>query len=481
MSWMILADLFKKLVSVFFFAYLSRSISLEENGWYGAFLSILPILLGLNNLGIPDIITREVAQEPSRIHRLMTTGMLIQFLFFLTILPLAWVAALLMGYPTIMQLVVVLAAIAALERSLVGMQVGVLTAHEAFKLLSWLTMATHLLTITASITALSLGYGIPTLLCILLVAYALEWIICMIAVRRVCTPFTIGLSRSGGQYLIQQGGRRGMAMMRFLCTTNNHIDLPLLHVLVSPESAGVYAVGTRFSNMLVSFLHLHESISYPILSRKVNESSEAQVFAVIRFMKFMALVALPMGVGATLLAPELISLFFGVRYLDGTLPLIVLIWVLAIQMLMRSPDLYLRARLQQNWIALMFGVALILKIFLAWWLVPQFGIAGLLWTSLGTTIALFISMLLLSCYCLPELTIKHYLVVFWRPLIASLCMAIVLWISKSITIFLLVPLGAAVYCGILLLLGTLDDFDRAIIRGVFPGKRIQYDSDDIHV
>ncbi len=481
MSWMILADLFKKFVSVFFFAYLSRSISLEENGWYGAFLSILPILLGIINLGIPDIITREVAQEPSRIHRLMTTGMLIQFLFFLAILPLAWVSALLMGYPPLLQFVVVMAAVAALERSLVGMQVGVLTAHEAFKLLSWLTMATHLLTVAASIAALSLGYGIPTLLCILLLAYALEWIICMIAVRRVCTPFTFGFSRAGGHYLIQQGGRRGMALMRFLCTTNNHIDLPLLHLLVSPESAGIYAVGTRFSNMLISFLHLHESISYPILSRKVNESTEAQVFAVIRFMKFMALVALPMGVGATLLAPKLINLFFGERYLDGTLPLILLTWVLAIHMLMRSSDLYLRARLKQNWIALMFGIALVLKICLAWWLVPLVGITGLLWVSLGISIALLIAMLLLSCYCLPELTLKHYLLVLIRPLAAALIMGIVLWVLKSIPILLLVPLGAAVYCGVLLLLGTLDDFDRAVLRGVLPGKRIQPDPDDIHV
>lgn len=469
---MILADLSKKFVSVFFFAYLSRSITVEENGWYGAFLAILPILLGLNNLGIPDIVTREVAQAPTRIHRLMTTGMAIQALCFLAILPLAWLAGLLMGYPPMMQFIVVMAAIASLERSLVSLQTGVLTAHEAFKLLSWLTMATHMLTIAVSITALALGYGIPVLLSILLSAYALEWLLCLLAVRKVCTPFSLRFSRSGARYLIQQGGKRGMALMRFLSTLNNNVDMPLLYMLVSPQVAGIYAVGTRFYNMLNTFLHTHESITYPILSRKVNESAEAQVFAVLRFMKLMALVAFPMGVGATLLAPGLVSLFFGARYMEGVLPLTILTWVLAIQMLMRSPDLYLRARLQQNWIALLYGIALSLKIGLAWWLVPQYGIAALLWASLGISLLLLFAMLLLSCYRLPELRMFHYAVVLLRPVTAALGMGLALWFLRDWPVLLTVPLGVCLYGLLLLALGTLDAFDKQVLRGVLPGNKL---------
>jgi len=460
-GWLALADVFGKAISIFYFAYLSRKLSIVENGWYGTFIVFVPILTGINALGLQDIVTREVAQRRERVHHLMGMGTVAQLAAFVLIVPSAWLVTGLLNYAYGLRVIVLLAAVAALERTLIGMQTGILAAYEKFKYVSIITMAVRSAAVSGGILLLFFGYGLMPLLALILVVYAAELLFSYAVARVQCARYRWRIDFGEGPMLLYQGSR--MAVMRFLGTAYYHMDLPVMNAVATPEMTGYYAIGTRFILVLWTLSNLVESVAYPVLSRKAIDTEEAQFFVMGRLIKLMAIISFPIAVGMTVLSADIVVTLCGAKYAPGAIAVAALTWILAFHMLMRPADLYLRAKALQNRVGWCYACAFAFKAGLSLYVIPRYGITGFIVLNLAATSVLFVAMNTVAMRVLPLLTWRHIAALLARPFLAAAIMGLSVLFLRGQTILLSVPVGVAAYGIAVLALGVLDDVDKDLI------------------
>lgn len=462
-SWMLAAELFGKSISIFYFAYLSRKITVVENGWYGTYLTILPIIMVLNTMGFHDVVIREVAKDRERVHGLVSSAMLFQTLLLLAVLPASWFITGRLGYGDELRKIVLLATVSGYVWAIIHMHVAIISAHERFKYTSFIEMSVRTVTIVGACSLLYLGFGIVAIVLFLSGTHVFHLLISVTTSRWKCVRYRFRPNLRDARYLLRHG--IPLAVGRFAATGYYYGDVPLLNSLSTPQVVGLYSVGLRFMILIETFSNILEAVLYPLLSRKSEESGASQQFVLERFIKLALLLGLPIGVGMTLLSQDIVTLLFGAKYVEGSGAAVILTWVLAFAMLERMAANYLRAKTRQELPMFCYGGAFLLKLSLCFVVVPRFGTTGLLAVNLVLTSLMAVVMLAMARHVLAgDHFIRTLLRLAARPAMAALVMAAAVWFLRGQSVLVSIPAGAAVYGIALLLMGTVDDFDRRMIR-----------------
>ena len=228
-------------------------------------------------------------------------------------------------------------------------------------------------------------------------------------------------------------------------------DLFFLRLFRDSAVVGYYAVAYT----LVSFF-LNLGVSYamgllPVLSRlrelpgderRLHDSAMAHVFAG----------AIPVAVGACLLADQGIALLFGAGYAPSALPLAILVWSIPLALIRNVSQCVLIARGRQGDMLRTVAWAAVVNLAGNAALIPRWGMVGaavatLLAESVRTVLALGYS----RTAGLPLPTLGR----FWRTLLAGLLMGAVLMTGVLTSLWIALPVGAAVYLGGLAALGGI--------------------------
>lgn len=266
-----------------------------------------------------------------------------------------------------------------------------------------------------------------------------------------------------------------MALGRFAGASYYRMDVPLLNSFAQDVQApGHYSIATRFYVLLATVMDNLETVFYPILSRKSAESQEAQTFALERMLKLVVLIALPMFVGMAILADNIVVTLAGEKFAPGADATAVLTGVLALSMIDRTIVTFLRARTKQHLPLACYGTACILKLAFCLWAIPRHGIVSLLVINIVISALMTAVMLGIARNELPKLGfIRITRTVFLRPLVAAGAMAVAILQLQALSIFVSVPIGFVVYGISLMLLGTVDEFDKQMIRETLRKNRSQ--------
>lgn len=105
-------------------------------------------------------------------------------------------------------------------------------------------------------------------------------------------------------------------------------DAILLKVLAGDRAVGIYGASARIVEGLVLVSGSFREAVYPILSRLWPSSPDPFRDASRTAFKFLVALALPMGVGTSLVAYRLFPFIYGSDYAEGWIVLAVLIWAL---------------------------------------------------------------------------------------------------------------------------------------------------------
>lgn len=468
-SWLLLADVSNKVLSVFYFAYLSRRITVEENGWYGTFISFSFILLTLNTLGFPDVLIREGARDRGRIGGLLPASMVLGTGLFLMGAPGVWVVTGWLDYPPVLRYVALLAALSAFLAMLSTLQAGVVAAHERFRHSSLVDISVRAAQVATAVALLYAGYGVIAVLVCYVAFQCVHFALLSAVARRLSRGLRFTPRRSDFVCLLREGAT--LAGGRIAGSGAVNLDVPLLNAL-APGAAGYYSMGTRFYHLLATFGYAVESVFYPVLSRRATEDAASQRFAFERLVRVTAWMVFPMAAGMTVLAEPLIELLAGAKFLPGATATVVLTWALALAMLERTGALYLRARSLQTWSMYVNLCVVAVKLGLSLAALPRFGVPGLLAVNAAVGCAWTAATLVAVRAALPELRlwalVRDSLA---RPALAAAIMAGVLVALGDGPLILWVVLGACVYGAALYLLGGFDRFDRQVLRETLPVRR----------
>jgi O-antigen/teichoic acid export membrane protein len=204
--------------------------------------------------------------------------------------------------------------------------------------------------------------------------------------------------------------------------------------------------------------------------RGVREVSLAYTMA----LNFMLILALPIAVGGTFLADQLVHLIYGPDFAGAGTAFRIVIWALLFLFL----SLITRSALQgidrqELWtyvLAAGVGVDLALNVLL----VPRIGIEGASLALLAADVIVFVLSFGLVARHL-SLSVTAIAARALKPLCSALLMGAVLCVLRDINLFLSLIVGAAVYAMFLLLFRTFDREDVALIKGALvPGVLLRW-------
>jgi len=250
-----------------------------------------------------------------------------------------------------------------------------------------------------------------------------------------------------------------------------YTDSVMLSFMKGNEAVGLYNAAFRTVATLAVIPAVYFTSIFPVMAMMHISSTSLLRFMVRKSFQYMLIIAVPIGVGITLLAGRIISVMFGAKYSDSTHMLEILVWSMVFIFLAFTFSQLLNSVNKQMTFAKVVAVCALLNVLLNALLVPRYSGTG---SSIATVVTQFAALTIsgISCarigYGIP---LTSLVALVARIAVASAGMCVVLLYFDNLILWALIPLAALLYFAVLFLvrgIGTQEDVE--LLRAVFPRK-----------
>jgi len=237
-----------------------------------------------------------------------------------------------------------------------------------------------------------------------------------------------------------------------------NFDVVMLGFIKGDKVVGWYSAAYKLILLVWGFIPIFVNAVFPLMSRYYKESQEKLRTLISLATRLLSTVALPVGIGGTILARPIMGLFFGEKFNQGIIGFQILIWSVVI--------IYIRCIYEHSFLAcdlekrFMWGVSLgaLTNIGLNIILIPYYSLKG---AAVATVISEFVfSAYLLSYFrVMSRIQIMKYSL---KPLVAASFMGLVVYYARNLNLGLSISLGILTYSVFIMLLKgvTLEEMTR---------------------
>lgn len=207
---------------------------------------------------------------------------------------------------------------------------------------------------------------------------------------------------------------------------------------------------------------------FPVFSKLSKSSKKSLQISYSKSFKYLFIIGLPIAVGTSLLAKDIILLFYGIEYSQSILPLQILIWTVPLKYLTAVFIIILISLDKQNLVTKIFFILLIVNVILNVVLMPTFSYIG---ASFVTIFTEFILLILFLHYLSKFICKVNILSIIAKPIFASIVMSLFIYFSKSrVDIFFIIIISSFIYFATLFITKTFSKSDMDIFKGLFKSK-----------
>lgn len=231
------------------------------------------------------------------------------------------------------------------------------------------------------------------------------------------------------------------------------------------EAVGWYNAPYRLITILLILPQILNIALFPAMSNFYMSSADRFRFIQLKSFKYMIVLALPIGVGTTILADRIISMIFGPAFSNSVIALQILIWSTVIIFIGSPFSNLLAASNRQMVVAKITALCAIEIVLLNLWIIPKFSYIG----ASFTTVTVVLTSTLLSVlaasrmgYAIPRADYALTL----KVILASGLMGIFLIYLARLNLFLLIFAAAIFYFVISYFLSIFDEDDIQIFRKI---------------
>ncbi len=441
------ASIISKLLTLLVLAYAARVLQAEHFGRWSFALTVASYFGVLATLGLDTLAGRELAQNRGRLKNLVSLVISVKFLGSILGYLAVGVVMLLLPKPSEVKILLLLCylpfalgfwsliwvfiAIERLELMAVGQVVEQLVNAVAIFLM--VHSPEHVLRVPI---AAAVGATAGNL--------------CMfVYFVGKFKPMGIRLNFSGTKSLLSQG--MPFAITGVLSQLYSNFGTVMLSFMRSDAEVGWYNAAYR---LLAPIITLRYTVIYslnPTFWRLYAESHEKMTRLAKEVFRLSLFVAIPIGVGGTVLAKPIVQLVFGGAYATSAGAFAILVWSLAILFLNLVCPILLYAGGREKAVMNVAIAALVLNAALNYLMIPRWGIVG---SALATVISDLLSLFALFALT-SSIVALHPFRLLWRPITCAIVMGVFLWLFQSIHVLILIAFGAAIYGGGLFVLRAI--------------------------
>ncbi|MDP3986232.1 MAG: flippase [Candidatus Veblenbacteria bacterium] len=450
-SYFTLALVAQKVISFLYFTFLARLLGPEAIGKYIFALSLTTVFSVLLDLGLANVLTREVARQPEFAPRYARVVIGFKLLAMAAVAGGAVLYVWLAGYPELTRQLVYLACLVMVLDSFT------LTAYSTirgFHTLTWESIGTVLM---QAVLALA-GVVVSSF------THDLRWFMAALVLAAL-TNCIYSLWQLKHRYQLRLAPRLGkadlvvlarltwpFALAALLTRLYGYLDTMLLSLLSGDRAVGLYSVAYKITFALQFIPAAFSASLFPGFSAYFQSAPAKLAATFTRGVVYLTAIAVPISFGIVALAPKAIAAIYP-AYTEAVLPLQVLIFSLIFLFITFPVGALLPAcnrQLRQTGnLALAAGV----NIGLNFLLIPRFGPLGAAWASFVSTLVLLVAGWVVAARLVP-LDNRFLRRRLGRIMFSGLVMLACAWWLRGVIHFAaVIPLAGAVYVVLVVGLG----------------------------
>jgi O-antigen/teichoic acid export membrane protein len=340
-------------------------------------------------------------------------------------------------------------------------------AHEKAEFPATLTIVSSVIKVTLGTMALLAGFGIVGLAGVSIITNLVTLMILLVATTRM-----FFVPRPQDDPAMRKAMMREsfpLMLNHLLATLFFKVDVPLLDAMKSSTVVGWYTAAYKYVdafNIIPSFFT--QSI-FPVMSRMAHQGDGSMARSYVLSLKLLVMMALPLAVLTTALAPYMIGLLGGAQYLPaGATALMIMIWSIPFGWINSITNYALIAVNQQRALTRAFIIGLVFNVVANLIFIPLYSYQA---AAVVTILSEIVEGSAFYYYVHRHIVHVPWLDVLGRPFIAALCMAAAVYLLANAGMLIIgVVVGCAVYPLTLLLVGALSADDRLMLAPLMPER-----------
>lgn len=454
------------ILSFIFNVFVVRRLGDERYGLYNTALAYAAIFSIIGDLGMTQYVTREIARGRKTADEMYWNVVCVRLLLSgVATLFITLSAAFIADYEPTMVWGIFLVCLSYFMFAFFGPMQVVLTAHERVDYGSTLNTVNQLFFVTAGTIVLVAGITFHGLIIASYIGLPISTLIGIRYIRRLKLA-KLKFHVTPREWLPMLWHSLPFAMITFTIMAATDLDTVILSLNRSPEEVGWYKAAY---NLTQRFLFIPLAVVTPLtpqMSRHFGLSKERVHQTFNSVFKFMAVVSMPIGVGISVLAQPIVLFLYGEVYLPSVPVLAILIWTIPLLSLSWMFGSLTTASDKEKKAVRVYFLAFLLNLCTNLFVIPRYGYIGAAVTTVTTEAAALVMFYMVLHTDFPLTDVKNALL---KPITAGLLMGLVVFLLRNWNLFVLVPLGAVVYIGSLLILHPFNTQEWEIIQG-FQGK-----------
>ncbi len=441
--------------------YLARYLGIEHFGLFNFAAYFVLLFQSLFDLGIAQLLTREIARETSRSTTLLGEALVLKMAIAVGSAVVVFTAVAASGFDAATNEALALTTLAQIISSLSLTFLSAFQAHRKMAFVAATSVANDLLLSGLVILVLPSSPSVRTVLLLTNLVAAVNFAVLWSVFQRTVGAPHLRMDPKVWRHLLHEGFP--MAVSAFGISVYVYIGPTILRYVRPKEEIGLFSAGYKFISILTLIPAAISQVVYPIFSEFAAQAPGKLQKALQDALRIMFEISAPLAVGTILLAPRIMNLVYPPEYAGGTIVLQIIIagnafgflgWILTAYLLSTGRQTYCM------WNSSAVAVAVTL---LSLTLVPRFGYTAVAVIIALTEITLCLS---LAVYSWKQGYVPISFLSFARILCASAIMGGLVLLLSFLPLVVVVLSGMIVYGILIVLFRVVGDQEKEIFSKV---------------
>jgi O-antigen/teichoic acid export membrane protein len=466
---LMIAQVASYLLSFFSMMYIARYLGVAGFGILSFALAFTAIFAVFGDLGLSPLTVREVARDKSLAPKYLANVALMKIILVVITFGAIALTINLMGYPQETIRVVYLLALSVIFAAFTQMFHSIFQAFERMEFQAIGQMLNAALILGGVIFAIRHGFGVVGFASLYVIASGIALAYSFAVMKqKFSNPASASATKamefnwSFWKPTIKQALPFGLTSM--FVVSYYYADTLILSSMQGNVAVGWYNAAYKICLALMFIPAALNTAMFPIMSGLHGSSQGSFSLSFDKYLKYMVILGVPIGIGTTLLAPRFISLIFGAEYAESAGALQILVWSIVVAFVATPFATLFSTANRQAIVTKVTICCTVLNIILNIILIPKYSLVGASVATVVATSAYLVPFYIWSIKIGYGIPMKKIASILIKVMISGGLMAIFIAYFKDLSLAALVPSAAAVYILVLLVLKGIDGQDRDFVK-----------------
>lgn len=457
---LLISQVLSFLLAFFYTIYYANYLGAAGFGILSAAIALAGILTIFTDLGLSALTVREVARDKVLASKYMGNTTIIKLIFSAITLLATFLIVQLFVQDQQSAIVIYIITIAFILNVISGTFSAVFQAYEEMEYQSVATVLNSILMFAAVYIAIFYNANIMAFAMIYLI---INFIILLFNVVICLWKFVVPKFEIDFKFwksIIMEAYPLAIASIFALIAFK--IDTIMLAFISGDVATGLYSAAYKLLEALMFIPSVYATALLPVFSKFHVSSQDSLQLSYYKSFKYLSMLGIPIAVGTTLLADQIITFIYRNGFTEATMILQILIWAIPIIFVSYVLGASITSINRQHETVRISFLCMLLNIGLNLLLIPTYGYIGAAVVTVVTELSLFIFYFHLVSKYLCKIKLHEVLM---KPVIASLVMALFIILVKT-NLFVVIIIATLIYFAVLILLKSFSESDKEIFRQI---------------